>query len=152
MLLQWWSSVWQYWGRGTHWLSTCVCCLLWVVWLCSSTNPTRAQLLQMTIFLALERSCWWVNIALCPPSLIFLLLPYVVNQYVSYCDFSWLGCVFCCVIAGLFDIGRLDWGGPGSHEGPLPDDCQPHDAKHQLVVHAGAWTKWVNHAFCQTLV
>lgn len=28
---QWWSSVWQYWGRITHSLSTCVCCLLWVV-------------------------------------------------------------------------------------------------------------------------
>lgn len=29
--LQWWSLVWRYWGRSTHWLSTCVCCLLWAV-------------------------------------------------------------------------------------------------------------------------
>jgi len=47
-------------------------------------------------------------------------------------------CVFLCVAAGLSDIGRVDWGGPGPHEVSLSDECQLHDAEHQLVVHSGA--------------
>ncbi len=54
---------------------------------------------------------------------------------------SWLGGVLCCVVAGLSDIGRFDWCGPGPHEGPLPDNCQSHDAEHQHVVHSGAGTR-----------
>lgn len=76
--LQWWSSVWQYWGRGTRWLSICVCCLLWPVWRCSSTNPTRAQLSQKTMFLGLERFCWWVNEVLCSIHFTHLLPVYLL--------------------------------------------------------------------------
>lgn len=64
----------------------------------------------------------------------------------GYCDISltfvsWLGRVFCCVLAGLSDFGWFDWCRPGPHEVSLPDECQPHDAEHQLVVHSGAGTR-----------
>lgn len=151
--LQWWSSVWQYWGRSIHWLNTCVCCWLWAVLLFFSINPTRALLLVMTIFLALERFCWWANTY----SVHFTYLSsYAAHLLASpSCphgcfDFpitfiSRLGVVFCCIIAGLSDIGRFDWCGPGPHEGSLPDGCEPHDAEHQHVVQSGAGTRWVSH-------
>lgn len=103
----------------------------------------------MTMFLGLERFCWWVNIALCSIhftcTLIHLCLPTVAIVTVT---FLWhlshgLDGAFRSAVADLSDIGRFDWCGPGPHEGSLPDKCQPHDAEHQHVVHSGAGTRWV---------
>lgn len=143
MLLQWWSSAWRYWGRGTRWPSTSVCCWSWVAWLCSSTNPTRARLLQKTTFLALEKCYWWV------PHISRSCLD-VATTFVSCVGVEPLSLFSCRVVAGLADPGRLDRCGPGPHEDSLPDQCQPHDAQHQHVVHAGSGTWWVKRLLCQT--
>lgn len=71
-----------------------------------------------------------------------LLLVFVSLCCHGYCN---------CFIAGLSDIGRFDWCGPGPHEGSLPNECQLHDAEHQHVVHSGAGTRWVNRALSQIL-
>lgn len=74
-----------------------------------------------------------------------------------YCHLLLIFVSLCChgycnrFIAGLSDIGRFDWCGPGPHEGSLPNECQLHDAEHQHVVHSGAGTRWVNRALSQIL-
>lgn len=40
------------------------------------------------------------------------------------------------VAVSVSDVGRPDGCVPGPHEGPLPDERQPHDAQHQRVVHS----------------
>lgn len=97
----------------------------------------------MTMLLALERFCWWVNVAPC--SILYssqIIWSWSASPYEAPVTVTF--CVFVSFLAGLSDIGRFDWCGPGPHEGSLSNQRQPHDAEHQHVVHSGAGTRWVS--------